>query len=82
MEKGFGIGVGALVNCLGGYDLTFPVFVTAFAGSLIGIAHLVTGSQMIATRILVRAEVVDNAEDSRLLATGDQIVFCLFFTKK
>jgi uncharacterized membrane protein HdeD (DUF308 family) len=64
-KRGFGIGVGALSIALAIMVLIFPVFGIAFAGLLIGIALLVTGSQMIATGISGRGEVVDDAEDLR-----------------
>lgn len=64
-KRGFSMGVGALSIALAIMILIFPVFGIAFAGLLIGIALLVTGSQMITTGISGRMEMVDDAEDLR-----------------
>jgi uncharacterized membrane protein HdeD (DUF308 family) len=64
-KRGFSIGVGALSIALAIMILIFPVFGIAFAGLLIGIALLVTGSQMITAGISGRVEVVDDAKDLR-----------------
>ena len=64
-KRGFSMGVGALSIALAIMVLIFPVFGIAFAGLLIGIALLVTGSQMITTGSSGRVEVVDDAKDLR-----------------
>lgn len=64
-KKGFSVAVGAFSIIVAIMIFIFPVFGIAFAGFLIGIALLITGSQMIAMGVMGRIEAANNTQDLR-----------------